>query len=160
MVYAKALREKLGRIGADIQALIDKAKAENNRGLTSDERTKFHALETDYTALEGDIKIAERGQSIVDRLAAPGTPVPGAPVIDEAHIEELRAEFHLSPAEKRRKDNEKNPHARAFSNYLRLGENRLAFEDRQILSGFSASLPPEVRNAMSTTTGTKSGSGK
>lgn len=157
-MYAKALREKLGRIGADIQGIIDKAKAENNRGLTSDERTKFHALETDYTATEDDIKIAERGQSILDQLAAPGNNArPGENKIDEVNIEKLRAEFQLSPAEKRRKDNENNPHARAFSKYLRLGENRLPAEDRQVLSGFSAELPAEVRNAMSTTTGSQGG---
>lgn len=152
-MYAKALRENLGRVGAQIQAIIDKAKNDSNRGLTSEEREQFHALETEYTGIEDSIKAAEKSASITERLAAGN----GAIRIDEAHIEELRAEFQLSPAAKRRKDNEKNPHARAFSNYLRLGENRIQEEERKILQMISAGLPMEFRNAMSTTTGSQGG---
>jgi len=70
MLYAKALREQLPRLAASLQAIIDGAKKENNRGLTSEEREKFHALETDYTAMEDSIKLAEKATSIVDELNA------------------------------------------------------------------------------------------
>lgn len=153
-MYAKALREKLGRIGVQIQAIIDKAKGENDRGLNSEERTQFHALETEFTQLEDSIKAAETSASITARLAA----APAGPIqIDETNIEQIRAEFQMSPADKRRKDNEKNPHARAFSNYLRLGENRLNADDRNTLQIISSGLPTEFRNAMSTTTGSQGG---
>lgn len=152
MAYAKALREQLGRIGAEIQGIIDKAKGENNRGLTSDEREKFHALETEYTSIEDSIKAAERGESITKALNAPGN----GPVITEIDVDAARAEFQLSPAAKRRKDQEKDPHAKAFSNYLRQGE-RLATEERGVLSGVTGILPADVRAAMSTTTGSQGG---
>lgn len=152
-MYAKSLREKLGRVAAQIQAIINKAKGEDNRGLTSDERTQFHALETEYTDLEDSIKAAEKSQSITDRLAAGNGPVQ----IDETNLEAIRAEYQMSPAEKRRRDNEKNPHALAFSNYLRSGEMRLAQNDRQVLEVVSSGLPKEFRNAMSTGTGSQGG---
>ena len=155
-MYAKALREQLAPIGVQIQAIIDKCKAENNRGLTSDEREKFHALETDFTAIEDSIRLAEKGEGFLNRLAAPAT---GPLVIDETNIEELRAEFQMSPAEKKRRENEKNPHARAFSNYLRAGENRLSQDDRLILAALSSGMavPKQFLNAMSTTTGSQGG---
>jgi|ERR1700722_120489 len=153
MAYAKALREQLPRLAAEMTAIIDLAKKENNRGLTSAEREKFHSLETDYTALEDSIAMAEKSASIVDRLAA----TPGDTVrINESQIDELKAEFRLSPAEKRRKDYENNPHAKAFSAYLRKGE-RLSGEERAVLDQFSADLPTSFRNTMSTTTGSQGG---
>lgn len=150
MAYAKVLRENLGRIGAQIQAIIDKAKGENNRGLTSEERDKFHALEAEYTSTEDSIKAAERSDTILAQLASQ------AGGITEVSIEQLRAEFRMSPAEKRRKDNQQNPAALAFSNYLRLGE-LVSPADRQLLINITAGLPPDVRNAMSTTTGSQGG---
>jgi hypothetical protein len=36
MAYAKELREQMGRLSVDMRAIVDRAKAENNRGLTSD----------------------------------------------------------------------------------------------------------------------------
>lgn len=153
MAYAKALREKLGRLGSDIQAIIDKAKNENNRGLTSEERERFHTLETEYTALEDSIKAAERSDSITEKLAA----TDGTIRIDESNIDEIRAEFQMSPAEKRRRDQEKNPYAKAFSAYLRAGE-RLNGDSRRVLEAVSSGMTTaEFRNAMSTTTGTQGG---
>jgi HK97 family phage major capsid protein len=153
MAYAKALRENMARLGTQIQAIIDKAKNENNRGLTSDERTQFHALEADFTAVEDSIKAAEKSEGIAARLAGGTGPI----VIDESHLDELRAEFHMSPAAKRRKDNEKNPHARAFSNYLRAGDLRLSAEDRQVIDMVNSGLSTDFKNAMSTTTGSQGG---
>src|SRR5579872_449870 len=152
MAYAKALREKLGRVGADLQAIITKAKNENNRGLTSEEREKFHALETEYTGIEDSIKAAESSESILNTLASGA----GTIQIDETNIEQIRAEFQMSPAEKRRRDNETNPYARAFGKYLRQCE-RISGDERQLLEAISGGLDSNFRNAMSTTTGSQGG---
>lgn len=150
-MYAKALREQLGRAGADIQAILNKAKNEGNRGLTSEEREQFHSMEASYTALEDNIKIAERGESIEASLAAePGTK------LSEVQVEQLRAQFQMSPAEKRRKENEKDPHARAFSSYLRQGET-LDASERQVLAKFTSGAGLNVNNTMSTTTSGQGG---
>ena len=153
MAYAKALREKLGRLSVDMHAITNAAEKDNNRGLTPEELTKWKAMAAEYDGTEQSIEAAERTTSIVDSLANSGGKV------DEMQIEQLRAEFQLSPAEKRRRDNEKNPHALAFSNYLRVGENRLSPQDREALvrHNNALGLPPEFRNAMSTTTGSQGG---
>src|ERR1051326_5622760 len=88
-MYAKALRETMGRLSADMHAIIDKATKENNRGLTSEERERFHALEADYTATEDSVKLAEKDTSIVAHLAE----TPGTVKISESQMEELRAMY-------------------------------------------------------------------
>ena len=140
MAYAKALREKLGRLSVDMHAITNAAEKDNNRGLTPEELTKWKAMAAEYDGTEQSIEAAERTTSIVDSLANSGGKV------DEMQIEQLRAEFQLSPAEKRRRDNEKNPHALAFSNYLRVGENRLSPQDREALvrHNNALGLPPET----------------
>jgi HK97 family phage major capsid protein len=153
MSYAKALREQLGRLSADMHAIIQLATNENNRGLSSDERTRYHALEADYTAIEDSIKLAEKDSSIVVQLAE----APGPVKINETQMQELRDMFQMSPAEKRRRENEKDPHAKAFSTYLRLGESRMPPDVRQALVQYSSGLTADIRNAMSTTTGSQGG---
>jgi HK97 family phage major capsid protein len=122
MAYAKNVREQLGRLGTDIQNIVDKAKNENNRGLTSEEREKFHTMEADYTALEDSIKIAEKTDSIVDRLASASNKTG----IKEVEVEELRETFGS------RKAINKTGYEKAFSNYLRNGE-RTSGEDLSAL---------------------------
>ena len=56
-------------------------------------------------------------------------------------MEELRAQFRLSPAEKRRRDNAKDPHAKAFSAYLRDGETASS-EVRGVLARYNAGVGP------------------
>jgi len=150
-MYAKSLREQMGRVGAQLQAIVDKAKKENDRGLTSEERTQFHALEADYTALEDSIKIAEKSASITAKLAE--TDNPGKVI--ENNIEQVRDEFRTTP--KARSERMKDPHYRAFSNMLRLsphaGMQNLSAEDRQILEAKFQTF----QNTMSTTTGSQGG---
>jgi HK97 family phage major capsid protein len=93
----------------------------------------------------------------VAAAAAAGGPVQ----ISDVHLEELRANFHLSAAEKRRQDNAKNPHARAFSSRLRHAQ-LMATQDPEgltilnaIMSGRGEALG--ISNAMSTTVGTQGG---
>lgn len=143
-MYAKALREQLPRLAADMQAIIDTAKKENNRGLNSAERERFHALETDYTALEDSIKLAEKATSIVDELkAAPGTK------INEQQIEQLRDEFRTDP----RKQAAKSPKDKAFSKYLRNGRRALDADELKLMT----TPDQHFMNVMSTTTGSQGG---
>ena len=118
-------------------AIVDKAKADGNRSLTSAERETFHATETDYSNIEDSIKIAEKSQTIFDHLAkaAPGT------VIADVQTEELQDTLRL----KHKVDN--SPRGKAFANYIRNGEHT-APEDRKLL---------RVQNAQSTTPGSAGG---
>jgi HK97 family phage major capsid protein len=139
-MYAKSLREKLGRIGADIQKIIDVAKAENNRGLTSEEREKFHALETDYTSTEGDIKLAERGEQIGNDLRN----VPRDQIINE---------FPLDPEQQ--KERNSTMHGKVFSKFIRGSE--LDTEERQFLATIRDQQISKIHNVMSTTSSTQGG---
>lgn len=149
----KALKDQLARIGAQLQGIVDKAKAENNRGLTSEEREQFHALEADFTGIEDSIKAAEKVESIDELLKKIEN---GTAAIDETNIDKIRAEFRLSPAEKRRRENDKDPHAKAFGNYMRNGENSDP-KDRAMLSQLSAGIGHGFQNAQSGTTGSQGG---
>ena len=140
MAYAKDLREKLPRLADEMTAIVNKAKTESNRGLTSEEREKFHTLEADYTALEDSIKISEKTTSIVDDLAK----APGAK-ITETQIEQLRDEFRTDPKKK-------SVHDKAFSNYMRKGMAGLDAEEAKLMN-----FVPNFQNTMSTTTGSQGG---
>jgi HK97 family phage major capsid protein len=143
MAYAKALREQLPRLAADMQSIVNTAKTENNRGLTSEERERFHKLEADYTALEDSIKLAEKTENIVAGL---GKTDDGK--ITEQQVEQLRDEFKTSP----RANREKTPHDRAFSKYLRNGMAALDVEEVKAMK-----FVPNFQNTMSTTTGSQGG---
>ena len=67
-MYAKQLRENLARLANDMRAIVDTAKNDKARGLSSEEREKFHALETEYSGIEDSIKVAEKSASILDSL--------------------------------------------------------------------------------------------
>jgi len=146
--YQRGQREQLGRLGDQLLSIVNKAKAQGNRGLTSEERQKFHQIETEYTALEDSVRMAERADNIVARLAD----TDGGVRITEADVPELRDSYRLG---KRRRD--ESPHAKAFSTYLRTGENRMPDDARQVLAQMSNGLAPEIKNAMSTTTGSQGG---
>ena len=145
---AKATRERdqAGRLLQQMESLLNMSKAQN-RGLTASERTKFDALCADHSALQEKIENIERrsGSGIAELGDLPSA----------AQWNRVRDELRLTPAQRR--ERESDPHARAFSNYLRLGENRLAPEDHEILRGTAGDIPPEIRNAMSTTTGSQGG---
>ncbi len=153
MAYNMELRQQMDRLAVQMRAITAQAEREGNRGLTSEELTKWKALEADYDRLEASLKASEKTNSIDDLLKQIEN---GTAKIDETNIEQIRAAFQMSPAEKRRKENEKDPHARAFSAYLRAGE-RLTGEARQILEAISSGLIQEIKNTMSTGTGSQGG---
>jgi len=154
MAYALQLRQQLDRIAVDMRAITALAEKENNRGLTSDEVTKWQAMRADYERIEASVKIAEQNDTTEELLKKIEN---GTAKIDESNIEQIRAAFPLSPAAKRRKENEKDPHARAFSNYLRAGNTGISSDDRNVLNQVSADLPAEFKNTMATTPGTAGG---
>jgi HK97 family phage major capsid protein len=142
-MYAKELREKLAPLAAQMQAIVAKAKAENNRGLSSEERTAFHALETDYTALEDSIAITEKSGSILDKLNSAENSAE-ASRIQAANVEQAQDELRLSPGAKRAQA--KDPHARAFSSFLRNGLANMSAEDAAFMNKMY------IQNAQTTTT--------
>lgn len=158
------LKQKMDRLSTQMSDLLGKMDAEN-RVWTSEEREKYHRMEEEYSGLEEQLKAAEKSEArasaglpaAVANAAASGGPV----TISEVHLEELRANFHLSAAEKRRRDNEKNPHARAFSARLRFAQlmGQHDPEGLAILNAIMGGGAPAlgISNAMSTTVGTQGG---
>ncbi len=146
MSYQKVQREQMGRLAGQMQNIIDAVRKQNNRGLTSAERERFHRLEADYSALEESVKAAERSDSISNHL---GT-ADGSAISEhgELNAEWARDTFRTSPARER----EKAPAARAFSKYLRNGMEALNGDERQLMN-----FVPNFQNTMSTTTGSQGG---
>jgi len=111
-MYAKEMREGLARLASQMRQIVDKAKTENNRGLTTEEAEQFDRIEKDYSNLEATIARAEKVGSIENDLRK----------VDPAKIAEaVPAAFDPSAA----KDS-KDLHAKAFSKFLRNG-----MEDRK-----------------------------
>lgn len=139
MSYAKALREKLVRLSLDMRAIVDKAKAEENRGLTSEEAEKFDRLEKDYAEVEASIKRAEKADTIGNDLRD----------VDRDQIIP-----QLGDAKNKKEADPK--HANAFSKYLRGGVESLNQEEKQIfaekfVSNFGGT-GMGIRNAQTLTT--------
>ena len=66
------LQQQAAKLKADMQAIVDRAKAEN-RDLTDDEATEIEAKATELEAVNERIKRSEKAQRMVDDLA--GAPV-------------------------------------------------------------------------------------
>ncbi len=157
MAYQIQLRQELDRIGAQMRAITALAEKENNRGLSNDEVTKWQAMRTDYERIEQSIEIAEKTDNIDAKLRQIVNAAGNGPIkINENDVEQIRAAFRLSPGEKRRRENESDPHAKAFANYLRNAEHTDPSVRKQ-LADISAGAGLDVHNAMSTTTGTQGG---
>jgi len=149
MAYAKTLREELGRNSIELQAIIDKAKNENNRGLTSEEREKFNQLIDKHNGLEASIAAAEKSDDIVAKLAANAGNQPSA-----AQVDQLRDEFRVNPKQRKR---EQTPNDKAFSKYIRHGMAALSQDEQKLMSFVSNSGGSGFQNTMSTTTGSQGG---
>jgi HK97 family phage major capsid protein len=116
----RAAKEKLARLSFDLRTIVAKAKNDNDRGLTSAEREKFHALEKDYTALEAQIQASERVDTIERDLRGVNPDRITAIMGDDVYGEE---------AEKQNK----KLHNQAFSLYLRGGIEALNSDQRQFM---------------------------
>jgi HK97 family phage major capsid protein len=138
-MYAKKLREDLSALSVKINAIVDTAKAENNRGLTTDERQSFDRMVDDYTAIEASIARAEKAEQISNDLRS----VPKDQIIDQFHVENKG-----EGAEKAQKE----LHTRAFNNYLRGGMENCSVEERQLLASKRVQNDGTgIRNAQSNT---------
>lgn len=155
MAYAKALREQLGRLSADMHAVVNTAKNENNRGLTSEEVDKFHALEADYSKIEASVALSEKSDSIAAKLAAVQSVGDISNIINDGAADQLRDEFRTNPRSQRQKTKKDQ----VFSKFLRSGFRTLDAEERQLMKFLpnSAGNPSAIQNTMSTTTGSQGG---
>lgn len=70
MKKAKQLREERATKVTAMQALLDKASADNKRALTTEERTQWKALDDEIVALDADLVIAERSEQLAQQAAA------------------------------------------------------------------------------------------
>lgn len=151
MAYNRAARERMGKLSHDMHAILSKAKRQN-RGLTSVERSQYHAMEAEYSNLEITV-LAERSDDIVARLARTDDgrgSAPGPRIVD-FDMEEIQDTFRASRHDQRFR----SPHDKAFSKYLRNTLDGLSSEERElVLTGGGRG---RVLNAASTTTGTAGG---
>src|SRR5579884_3231990 len=139
-MYAKALREKLAQISVNMQAILDAARADNNRGLKPEERESWNRLHTDYSNTESDIKIAETTETISNDLRNVPT-------------EQLHGQFGRDNADARARvaDQKNDPHAKAFSKFLRGGISALSTAEQSLMRFVSNVDGAQVRNAQSNT---------
>jgi len=154
MAYALQMRQELDRIATNMRAVTARAEAQGNRGLTSEEVAKWQAMRQDYERIEASVKIAEKNDFIEESLSrTPG----GVVTIDDTSIERIQDSFRLSPAEKRRRESERDPQAKAFGRYVRNGMEALETGDRELMQ--SRFLPnfAGAQNNMSTTSGPQGG---
>lgn len=133
-MYAKELREKLARLSIDMRAIVATAKQDDNRGLTSEEASKFDAMEAEYAAIEASIKRVERVEEIENDLRG----VDRDKIVDQIGVDPNQ--------DKKNKD----LHDRAFSKYLRQGVEGLSAEEKRFFQ--MQFRPGDVRAAQTTTT--------
>lgn len=117
MTYKQQVQEANVRLSVQMTGIVDKAKAEGNRGLTSAEREQFHALETEYSANEDSIKLAEKAEKISAGLS----------IVDPTNIAAAIAAVDGG------KEANAKAYASAFRNYLANGINDVSPEDKQML---------------------------
>jgi HK97 family phage major capsid protein len=150
MSYLTDNQEKLGRLSGQLSALINKADSQK-RGLNSAERTQFHAIETDYTALEDTVRAAKVSAAITKDLATPR----GMDGLSELQTEEYRDVYRTSP--KARSERMRDPHYKAFSKFLRGGMSVLDSTEAQYMSFVPHSGGSGFQAAQTSTTGSSGG---
>lgn len=138
--HTKAMREKLARLASDLRAIVAKAKAENDRGLSSDEREKFDAIEADYTTIEASIARADRVDTIENDLRQVPTDNITAVLGEQVYGAEAEAA-------------NKKLHSDAFSTYMRAGVEGLNAEQKQFMrQRFVGQQISSIRAAQTLTT--------
>jgi HK97 family phage major capsid protein len=133
MKYADQLKEANARLSVQMTEIVNTAKAENNRGLTSEEREKFHNLETAYSANEDSIKLAEKAERVASDLA---------------RVDPDRIASSIASIDGGQKDRA-TAYASAFRNFLAHGMNDVTPEDKALLQ---SNYVQGIRNAAQTLT--------
>ena len=120
MTYKAQLQEANVRLSIQMNEIVEKAKAEGNRGLTSAEREKFHNLETEYSANEESIKLAEKAEKIHNGLS----------IVDRSNIGAGATQVDGGVAAKAE---EEKKYSSAFRNFMANGTEGLDAEQKQML---------------------------
>jgi HK97 family phage major capsid protein len=120
MSYSKELREKKARLATELRAIVATAKKDGDRGLNGDERLKFDKLETEYSALEQQIKDNERVDAIENDLRKVDPDQITAVMGEEVYGEEAQKQ-------------NKELHNKAFSKYLRFGNEGLSGDEKKYM---------------------------
>lgn len=118
MNYIKQLREKLARLSLSMRAIVDKARVEDSRGLTSEEAEQFDELEAEYAGVEASIARAEKAEKIENDLRT----------VDPDKIVAAIGDAGAGA------DRTKDLHNKAFSKYLRGGMESLDSEERTLMA--------------------------
>jgi HK97 family phage major capsid protein len=145
-MYDKRNREALGRAVDQMQGIIARCKREGNRGLTAAERTQFERLEQEYSRLEEKIE-ANEADGINGSLQRSGGR------INHLNLPEIQDTFRLTPGQVRERN--KDPYAKAFSQFLRGGMESLDVDGRELLR--AKFQTGGIQNAQSGTTGSQGG---
>lgn len=132
----KELQEKLARLATQMRAKTDLIKKEN-RVFTSLERTEWDKMVDEFDATEATLKAATRIDDIDDDL----TKVPKDKIL----------EFGATDL-KLKTERQKDPHWRAFSQFLKRGISVLSPEDQQLMNSRFVGGPDGIRNAQTITT--------
>jgi HK97 family phage major capsid protein len=133
-------QEKLASLSFALRAIVNRAKNDNDRGLTSAEQEKFHKLEADYSATEAILKAENRVEEIERDLR-------GVPA--DRIIAIMGDDVYGQEAEKQNK----KLHNQAFSKYLRHGMEGLSSEEKNFFRMTFRSLQPSsIQNAQTLTT--------
>jgi len=140
MAIQHRLREERGRVETEMNAITARCQREDNRGLNNREVELWNKLADAHSALCDKIEKAEAGR-----------PRNSGNVSGLGSLEEIQDTMRLSPAAWR--ERRSDPHARAFSNFLRGGMEGLEADEKQLMRGkFADGAPVSFRNAQSTTT--------
>lgn len=136
MSYAKQLREKQARLATQMRGLVDAAKKED-RGLNTEERTRWDNMVAEHESLNASVEAAEKTDEIEAQLAT----VPA----DKIAI--LRPDAATGG-----KAIDDTPHAKAFARFLRYGIDSLAPEEKALMRNKFVPNGAGIQNAQTITT--------
>jgi HK97 family phage major capsid protein len=120
-------RQELARLSTQMRSLVSAVDTRGGRVMNSSEREKWNRLKAAYEKQEAVVLASEKRASL-------SQPSGGSRIEDlDLQMEEIRDTFRLTPAQRRAKDRDRDPHARAFSSYLRNGFGALDQEQQRLL---------------------------
>jgi HK97 family phage major capsid protein len=146
MATDKQGRAQLAKLARQMKNLTDGAEAEGRDYFTSAERERFHVIENDYSKQEALVAANEgaagmsAGDARISSLLSSGQPR-----ISDVDLGEIRDQFRISGRRTR------DPHAQAFSAYLRAGGlEGLSEEHRAVMRTAWRGPGGGVQNAQTT----------
>jgi len=138
-------RELIGRVEDQMNHILNVCDRQGGRGLNGGEREQWNRLADEHSALQAKIAKTEGGR-----------PNGGPRISIGAGLEEIQDSFRLTPSAFRERRGE-DPKAKAFSNWLRGGMDRLEPEDKELMRQSFVAGASGFQNAQSTTTGSQGG---